>query len=161
MTFVRPIACSLSVGMIIITAIVGCSGGGAATGPGAGKARGTVSGTIKHKGQPIAENTGVTFLGGDGVAATGMTDATGHYSLKFEKSTGIPVGSYKVSFTPYNPGDSGTADPAQFFDKKTGMTKPPEVVKSKFDSKYTNPTTSGVTRDVNAGNNEINIDLLD
>lgn len=160
MNFARSVARCLSVCIIMITSIVGCSGS-ASTGPGAGKAKGTVSGTIKHKGQPIAENTVVTFLGGDGVAATGMTDGTGHYSLKFEKSTGIPVGSYKVSFTSYNPGDSGTADPAQFFDKKTGMTKPPEVVKPKFDSKYTNPSTSGVTRDVNQGNNEINIDLPD
>lgn len=140
--------------------MAGCSGGGT-SGPGAGKARGTVSGTIKHKGEAIAENTVVTFLGGDGVVATGMTDGTGHYTLKFEKSASIPIGSYKISFTPYNPGDSGSADPAQFFDQKTGMTKPPAVVKPKFDSKYTNPSTSGVTREVNEGNNEINIDLPD
>ncbi len=120
-----------------------------------------MSGTIKHKGEAIAENTVVTFLGDDGVAATGMTDGTGHYTLKFDKSPKIPVGSYKLSFTPYNPGDSVSADPAQFFDKKTGKTLPPVVVKPKFDTKYTNPSTSGVTRDVNEGNNEINIDLPD
>lgn len=157
MTCPRSIVNCLVSSALLLTVICGC--GGDDSGPGAGKARGTVQGTIKLKGQSIAENTVVTFLGSDGVAATGMTDATGHYTLKFNGSKEVPIGSYKVSLTPYNPGDSAAADPAQFFDKTTGMTKPPAVVKPSFDDKYTNPTTSGIMRDIDAGNNEINIDL--
>lgn len=159
MISVRSIVPCLLISGLTVSFVAGC--GGSSGGPGAGKAKGTVSGTIKHKGEAVAQNTVITFLGGDGVVATGMTDGTGHYALKFDNSPKVPVGSYKVSFTPYNPGDARNVDPAQFFDKKTGKTKPPEVVKPKFDTKYTNPSTSGVTREVNEGNNEINIDLPD
>lgn len=138
--------------------LLGCGGGG---GPAANKAVGTVSGTIKHKGQAAPENMLVTFLGGDGVTASGRTDGTGHYSLTFQKSPKIPVGSYKVALTPYNPGDSASADPKQFFDPATGMTRPPQVVKSSLPDKYSNPTTSGITREVNEGANTIDIDLPD
>ncbi|HUQ70350.1 MAG TPA: hypothetical protein VM165_12545 [Planctomycetaceae bacterium] len=141
--------------------LAGCGGGAQSSGPGAGKERGTASGTIKLKGQPIPANTTVTFLGGDGVAATGVTDGTGHYSLSFDKSANIPVGSYKISLTPFNPGDAAGADPAQFFDKTTGQSKPPVVEKGPLSDKYSNPSTSGITRDIKAGNNTIDIDLQD
>lgn len=135
----------------------GCAG---PAGPGADKAKGTVSGTIKQKGQPVPANTTVTFLGDDGVAAIGTTDGTGHYELKYMNSAQIPVGSYKVSVTPYNPADSASADPAQFFDPVTGESRSPQV-ETTLPDKYFNPTTSGIVRDVTAGNNTIDIDLPD
>jgi hypothetical protein len=137
----------------------GCGGGGA-QGPGAGKETGTVKGTVKIKGQPAPANTIITFLGGDGVAATGVVDGTGYYSLSFNKASGIPVGNYKVSLAPFNPGDAANADPAMFFDAQ-GNTKPPVVEKSIVAAKYTNPTTSGITRDVQAGANTIDLDLAE
>lgn len=138
--------------------VIGCAGG--SVGPGAGKATGTVGGTIKQKGQVIPADTTVTFLGEDGVVATGKTDSTGHYSLKFNKSADIPIGNYKISLTPFNPGDSSAADPSQFF-TSDGKTKPPEVAKSSLPAKYSNPATSKIARDVTAGSNTIDIDLPD
>ena len=136
----------------------GCSS--SVKGPGAGKETGTVSGTVKQKGQPVPANTTVTFLDSDGVTASGITDSTGHYSLSFNKSSSIPVGKYKVSFTPFNPGDAASADPSQFF-TPDGKTKPPQVEKSSLASKYSNPATSGVAREVKTGNNTIDIELPD
>jgi hypothetical protein len=139
----------------LLMLVAGCGGGGP-SGP-----TGTVSGTIKHKGAVLTEKVSITFLSADGPVATGMNDSTGHYSLEFNGATAIPVGKYKVSLTPFNPGDTLNQNPEQFFDKATMSVKLPQVAKSSVPSKYANPNTSGIVRDVAAGNNTVDIDLPD
>lgn len=141
-----------SVALLLLS---GCGGGGR-SGP-----SGTVSGTIKHKGETLTDKVTVTFLSAEGVAATGQTDSTGYYSLTYEKSPQIPVGSYKVAVTPFVAAFTAPQDPAMFFDPKTGATRPPEAPKTRLPSKYANPNTSKIVRDIAAGPNTIDINLPD
>jgi len=139
--------------LLIATVLLLNAGCGGGAGLPAGET-GTVSGTVTLNGQPIQANCAVTFLPpGDaaGVMAIGTTDAAGMYALKMRDQEGVLVGKYHVSVSPPRaPVMDVMAEDAGDIDD------PPPL----FPQKYLSPETSGVTLDVVAGSNKLDIKMV-
>jgi hypothetical protein len=95
--------------LLPLLALLGCSGGASKdtnlpkTYP--------VSGTITRNGAPVADASVLFQLVGGSRSATGMTDASGKYTLStFTSNDGAPAGEYKVSVSKL--GTSAAAGPA-------------------------------------------------
>jgi hypothetical protein len=136
--------CSALIVNVIALAAIGC-GGGKSPVPG--------SGTVTHKGQPVADAT-VLFTpvgAGDaaGMMARGTTDAQGKFSLTTNKpNDGVVPGDYRVSVSPKTkerPEGDYSADP------------PPP-----FPQKYTDPTATDLKVTVKSGgSNDFPLELKD
>ena len=158
--------------MVALVVSVGCSG---ATGP---KTE-PVSGAVTLDGQPLAGAT-VVFSpsGGEGKAASGVTDASGNYKLTTTNAgDGAVLGSYQVAITKTE-GSSINVD-LTGLSQEEAMKKSMEAyyssdqykkqgskdaaaavdVKSAVPAKYGDAKTSGLTADVKAGPNTFNFDL--
>lgn len=128
---------------VLAIASIGCGGDTPPTG--------NVTGTVTYNGSPVA-NANVTFQPNGGRPATGVTDASGKYTLAtFGTSDGAVLGSHKISITP-NITDVPMPETP---DQASAEPKPP------FPKKYMNPDTSGLTADVKSGPNEVNLELKD
>lgn len=109
-----------------------------------------VSGSIKYKGEPVADAR-VLFTptgSGDAKPASGVTDAQGNFSLTTDKpGDGAMAGDYTVSVTK-------TAE-----SKEGDYSAPPPPP---FPEKYTNPTGSDLKASVKAdGTNNFPLELTD
>jgi hypothetical protein len=69
---------------------------------GCGTPKGSISGKVTYKGQPLTSGT-VTFLGSDNSVATSPIDAEGNYSI-----AKVAAGPAKITV---RPGAAGTMDP--------------------------------------------------
>jgi hypothetical protein len=135
--------------LAVFVLTLGCRGGNAEL----GTVR--VSGTVRFKGQPVADAI-VNFLSPTpGLrGAVGKTDASGRFELTtLTPGDGAMPGSYGVVISKQEglPTDS----------KPTGLpdTKPPQG-KDLLPSKYKTTSTSGLTADVKArGTNRFDFDL--
>jgi len=116
---------------------------------------GTVSGSVKFKGQPVAEGSSVVFIqaGGQGIVGNGTTDASGKYTLSMRDGTDILVGTYQVGVSPPSPTSGMTPDEIM------NLEKPPEAPKVEYQEKYLSPEMSGLKFEVTAGDNTIDIEL--
>jgi hypothetical protein len=129
--------------VVLITLPLGC-------GDDSGLAQ--VSGIVRHNGQPLA-NAYVGFWPEEvGVrAASGSTDANGHYRLTtFRANDGAMVGKYKIMVRAEEipEGPPKSADDMTL--KRGKLLTPPH---------YSNAETSGLTADVAKGNNVIDLEL--
>jgi len=143
----------LSAGLVLsaLLLLAGCpSGGGLPEGE-----TGTISGTVTHKDSPVPADSTVTFMqvGGTGLVGTGTTDAEGKYTITMRDGSAVLVGKYQVSVTPSSPTDGLSPDEIM------NLEKPPESPKPKYDEKFMSPETSGLSFDVSAGENTIDIKL--
>jgi hypothetical protein len=134
--------------VLALPALLGCADAARELAP--------VVGRVTYEGKPLA-NADVVFApeNGDRVAS-GRTDQEGHYRLgTLVAGDGAIVGSHRVTISargpdkPGPPGFVGSGLPGG--DKVPGEPLIPE--------KYFSPETSGISRDVQLGNNEFDFDL--
>ena len=109
---------------------------------------GTVSGTVRYKGQPLSEGS-VSFLSAKGQMATGTIDKSGRYVVSH-----MPVGPAKVTVqvvsTEGPPPMSFGPPPKTAQGTATGI---------KIPMRYSVATTSGLQHTVTKGKQEFDIDL--
>lgn len=121
---------------------------------------GTVSGTVTYNGQPVPQGSTVVFVRKDkGYVANAVTDAAGKYSLTMRDGSKILVGTYSVGVTPPTPTTPALSD--EEYNRLSAEGKLPEPPKSPFPEKFHSPETSGLTFEVNAGPNTIDIPLAE
>jgi hypothetical protein len=121
-------------------------------------ARVPVSGTVLHKGQPVAQATVIFEPVGNTPAAAGETDAAGRFQLTtFDTGDGAVPGEYKVAIrkVQLNRGDRSE----QASDDQVG---PPPDEKWLLPAKYGYTNTSGLAATVQAdAKNEFKFELAD
>lgn len=113
-----------------------------ASGCSSGPATGTVKGTVTFNGNPVKAGT-VNFLSATGAGAQATLDESGH----FQFDAPVSAGEYKVYVsapvpTPQQPG-----------------TKSKPMPKFEVSKKFQDPSSSGVTVKVQAGENTIPVEL--
>jgi hypothetical protein len=109
---------------------------------------GTVSGTVRYKGQPLTEGS-VSFVSEKGQVATGSIDKSGHYVV-----SRVPVGPAKVTVQVV----SSEGPPPMSF---VGAAKPEQgtATGSKIPLRYGMAATSGLQHNVTKGKQQFDIDL--
>jgi hypothetical protein len=108
---------------------------------------GSVSGTVRYKGQPLSEGS-VSFINDKGQVVTSPIDQSGRYALAH-----VPVGSVKVTVQAVS--DEGP--PMSF----AGVPKPvPRKTQGpKVPLRYSVPATSGLQYSVTKGKQSFDLDL--
>lgn len=108
---------------------------------------GTVSGTVRYKGQPLSEGS-VNFVNEKGQVVTAPIDQSGRYA-----ATHVPVGSAKVTVQVLR----ADAPPISF----GGTPKPVQGTATTLNVplRYCVPATSGLRCDVTKGKQQFDIDL--
>jgi len=109
---------------------------------------GSVSGTVRYKGEPLSEGN-VSFINDKGQVVTATIDQSGRYSAAH-----VPVGSAKVTVQVV----SAEGPPPVSFGS---IPKPAQgtATAPKVPARYGVPTTSGLKCDVTKGKQEFDIDL--
>jgi len=150
----------LGVAAIAVTvAIAGC--GAAASLPEA--ETGTVQGSVTYQGEPVPSGSTVVFTNQKyGIPATGQVGKKGTYKLQMRGRPDILVGDYQVSITP--PADTRPEMTDAEYEKMMAEGKGPVSVSKKaspppFPERYTAAGTSGLSFQVNAGDNTYQISL--
>lgn len=113
--------------------LVGCS---------SGPQTGTVTGTVKYKGAPVAAGT-INFHSGKGSGSQGTLDASGNFTL----AGNLEVGEYKVYIQPPVPEPAPPGTPLK------------KVPKLDLPPKFMDLGQTTVKREVKAGANNFVIDL--
>ncbi|HEX5102842.1 MAG TPA: hypothetical protein VFV87_03475 [Pirellulaceae bacterium] len=127
-------------------AVVALSVAALLTGCGSGIDTATVRGKVTLGGQPVP-NVIVNFQPENGRPAVGQTDASGNYELStISSGDGAVPGMHKVSFSIKTEPPPSTAVAKQ-------MSGP--VVAAPFNVKYRSGETSGLTREVKAGESNV------
>lgn len=149
--------------LIFPLAFAGCGGGGGLP----DGETGTVTGTVTYNGQPVPEGSTVVFIksgGGAGVSGNGSTDGSGVYELGMRDGTDILAGTYQVGVSPPPVADASLT-PDQIMEQApelTGKGAPvAAAAKLAFPVKYTAPESSGLTFQVKAGENTLDIQMAD
>lgn len=138
--------------------LIGCGGGS----DGYEGDTGTVSGVVKLNGKPITEKVIVTFLSKEGFSASGLSDSSGKYTLQYKQSPNIPIGKYSVSINSGAGAIADTRSPEEVMNAAMdadGKAKDAPEVKSEIPDKVKSPGGSGITKDVVAGENPIDIEI--
>ncbi len=128
---------------LALLAIAGCGGPGPVP----------VTGTVTYQGQPVAD-VNVTFLGADGLLATGSTDAQGQFAnlRPHGAGEGALPGEYRVTITPKS---NVSADPSETISYELAAPPP-------FPAKYMAMETTDLTATVAAGSdNHFPFELTD
>jgi hypothetical protein len=106
-----------------------------------------VSGTVTYQGKPI-EGVNVAFVPTSGRPASGITDASGHFTLStFGTGDGAVLGSHKVAL-------AEMPDDAQPMPGEPGWEKWKNR-KARFAKKYGNAELSGFTAQVESGKRNV------
>ena len=141
-----------------ILILSGCTGGNGTVG--------YVSGKVTVPSDKNPEGLLVRFANGaSGVGANAVVAEDGTYELKYKGSTGVPVGTYKISVTAY----TRPLTDKEYSDSMSGvlsaeLTKMKEEQKAKkklVPKKYRLPTTSDLSYEVVSGSQEHNLDLTE
>lgn len=123
----------------------------------------SVSGVVTYQGQPVADATVVLApQSADGKAASGVTDASGAFSVSaFADGEGAVAGEYKVSVSKTTViGALSPEEEQKILD--AGKEVPQPKYKEELPPKYKNPATSGLTVSVPAsGAVTLDLDLKD
>lgn len=111
---------------------------------------GTVSGTVRYKGQPLSEGS-ICFVSDNGQSATGTIDPSGRYIV-----SRVPIGSAKVTVQVVH---AGGPPPMSF----AAAPKPAQATASgaKIPLRYGVAATSGLRHSVTKGKQEFNIELME
>jgi hypothetical protein len=109
-----------------------------------------VKGKVIYRGQPVTGGLVMLVPDGAGHAATGSLEAGGEFQLTtFEKNDGAVPGKYNVAVQVF-PAEGAGLPGAEF-----GNKKPP------IPAKYMSDSTSGLTADITAGENNLDFQLKD
>ena len=114
-----------------------------------GKYDAKVSGVVTLDGAPLPRGTIVFFPAAAGPSAHGRSDETGSYSLSTGREPGLPSGDYFVTVV--------ASEPAVVPDNWSGPPPPGELITPE---RYGSKGTSGLQYTVEAGRNDIAIDLV-
>jgi hypothetical protein len=109
---------------------------------------GTISGTVRYKGQPLAEGS-ISFINDKGRVVTATIDNTGRYAAPH-----VPVGSAKVTVRVA----SAEGPPPLSFGSTPRPVQGPATV-LKVPSRYGLPVTSDLRCEVTKGKQQYDIDL--
>jgi hypothetical protein len=140
---------------VLVLSTFGCGGG---SGLPEGET-GTVTGTVTYNNAPVPEGTVIVFMmDGGGHMATDSTDAAGKYELLMRDAPQVLSGSYSVGVTPPLP-DMGLSDD-EIMERSAAGTLP-ESPKSVIPERYLSAETSGLSFEVKAGENTIDISVVD
>ncbi len=138
---------------VLLSALVGCGGGGGSATP----KTFPVTGTLRYEDAPVVGAT-VTLLpkaSGAGPGATGVTDASGDFSLgTFDTTDGAIPGEYYVRVFKYKiviPPKSAL-DAA---DEQSGHS----ITENELPAKYADSATSGLTHSVPEGPTRLDLNL--
>lgn len=122
-------------------------------------AKGTVTGTVTYKDAPVPEGTVIVFMmDGGGHMASDSTDAAGKYQLLMRNTPQILAGTYSVGVTPPLP-DMGLSDD-EIMERGMAGTLP-QTPKSVIPERYLSAETSGLKFEVKAGENTLDIGIVD
>ncbi len=113
-------------------------------------------GVVTYKGQPLADATVTLTPVGGKYAASGKTDAEGHFTLRaFADKEGVVPGEYRVAIQKREEGvDVGADAGPEAYKSKS------QVAKSLIPEKYANPNTSGLSVTIpDGGKTDIRFDL--
>jgi hypothetical protein len=145
----------------VVTAMcAGCTGG--ASGPALTPAKGKVT----YKGQPVAGAT-VNFVLSKGDVASGVSDASGNFSLSTRGRPGAIPGDYQVSVVksaaPSGGGPTSGPKPEDMFKTVAKKGDAGSAAKSELPEKFANAKSSGLsfTVSTDASKNDFKIDLND
>ena len=128
-----------------ICAWFGCGGGSDGPPLPAGPVA-TVKGTLTCQGKPVT--SGVLQLeAGQGYLVSSVVGSGGAFELQGPRGASIPVGKYKVWVTPPRP------------EVKPGDLNSPVVKIEGVPAKFYSPKTSGVSVEINAGPQDLTIEL--
>jgi hypothetical protein len=132
-----------------VALLCGCGGGesGGYSGP-----LGTVTGKITFEGKPVPEGSQVLFMApATGYSATGVVDAAGKYTLKYNASDKIPAVKYAVQIAP-PAAPTASVDPSK-------MTPPAKTQATPFPVRYGSTAKSKLEFTVVEGQNTATFDL--
>ncbi|GAA4427231.1 carboxypeptidase-like regulatory domain-containing protein [Bremerella cremea] len=138
--------------LVVAIALVGCNANSLPSGAAA------VEGNVTYDGVPV-EGATVTFRSKSGFAAVGKTNAEGVYHLSSSKIPGgTEPGSYTITVVKREAAEGGslTEDDPNY---KPNASAKPVTRKHLLPEKYSKPTTSELTREVEAGSNLVNLEL--
>ncbi len=159
---VRSLVPGAILAMIVLPFCGGCGPGGF-SGP-----TGTVSGTVTLNGEAVPPGCNVAFISNEGHTASGNVGAGGKYKLSVVgEGNNVPAATYNVLITlPSEGGEMSEADYDRMMDEESaageaegpseGETQPEEEV---IPAKYQSTGTSGLSFEVKAGSNTIDIPL--
>lgn len=142
--------------LLCMTVLVTAGCGGTDFGP-----QGSVSGKLTMDGKPLAAGTQLLFMQMEkGYAAFAHTDAEGNYQLNWMREgstrTEVPVGEYKVLIQPPAVQDVEELSAEQMLDGGDEDIQPAEP---DFPKKYQQHSTSGLSFNVQEGENTCDLDL--
>ncbi|QEG43546.1 peptidase associated/transthyretin-like domain-containing protein [Roseimaritima ulvae] len=137
--------------IVAVVCLVGCAV--LTMGCGASGPSGTVSGTVTMDGQGVPAQ--VAFKS-DNATVSGISDASGAFTLTNGDSSSIPVGKYQVSVTDVS-GDAQMSQ-ADYDAMMTGGAAAPKT-ESKIPAKYASFGSSGLEFTVTEGANTFDITL--
>ncbi|QDS87504.1 hypothetical protein EC9_16830 [Rosistilla ulvae] len=140
---VRPVPPVVLI-VLVALSLSGCSPQGF-TGP-----TGTVAGSLTSKGKPLDSGTTITLISAEGFAASGTTDAEGHFNLMFRGSNEIPVSHYRIQVTAGQAAEASSNEP----DPTAYATLDIKDSKLPFPEKYGSSSTSELEFDVREGDND-------
>jgi len=145
---------------VMVAIIAGCSSGRPKTYQ--------VTGTVTMKGEPV-EGATVVFLPPEGAtyqAATGITDASGHFKLSsFAGDDGAQEGEYRIKVSKFNVKKPTKEEQERYISieeerkMQFGDDKPAVPAKNLLPPKYNDETTSGLTYTVKRGSNMVELKL--
>ena len=100
-----------------------------------------VEGTVTLDGDPVPDAR-IVFESPGAATATAKTDEDGHFTVVTASEQGMAEGSYKVTVSAYKKGEGGYPTPNLATPKK-----------------YNSTETSGLTADIVAGKNTVELEL--
>lgn len=112
-----------------------------------------VEGTLKQNGRPLDKIQVEFWPEGSGPRSIGVTDASGHYTLKTDdgKRTGASVGKHRVVLS-----DIGTV--AKFLGRKGEGEDATKGKKPRINAKYSSAAQAAIVKEVSPGKNTIDLE---
>ncbi len=130
---------------------------------GCGRGRGNmgqVSGTVRYQGEPIRDGSIVFEVSGNRPASGKIVDGQITQVTTFEPNDGVPVGSAKIAVRAFDDDDTASAvmdHPGDIQRQETEGYM--EVPKSLLPERYADPDTSGLTFQIERGENVLDLEL--
>lgn len=122
---------------------------------------GKASGTLQYKGQPLPAGHVVVFMEPkSGRVAFGKTDVAGKFRIDSWNKGNLPVGSYEVTIRPPQEVGAEAGDSPAPPKESAGPPKQARLGFA-FPAKYAETASSGLKREVKAGDNDFPIELTD
>lgn len=139
--------------LLAVLLLAGCGPGGYSG------ATATVQGKVTAGGKDAPEGCTVTFIADGGHVASGKTGPGGAFQLTVAGKPQIPAASYKASVTPPTQGEMSQADYEKMMSGGAAPKSPGANAEMAIPAKYRTTDSSGLTYQVKAGPNTIDIEL--